>query len=114
VCQDAGVRRFYEEVGRRLRRARLDAGLTQQELSDRVELSRASIANIEAGRQQFPLHALMLFARALDVKPESLLPSAELVDAEPVLPSPEMVEGLDEESQNWVRRILAPTEEALR
>jgi transcriptional regulator with XRE-family HTH domain len=114
MCQDGGVRRFYEEVGRRLRRARLDAGLTQQELANQVELSRASIANIEAGRQQFPLHALILFARALDIKPASLIPSTELLDAEPILPDPEMIDGLDEESKNWVRRILAPTEEVVR
>jgi transcriptional regulator with XRE-family HTH domain len=107
------MRRFYEEVGRRLRRARLDAGLTQKELADQVELSRASIANIEAGRQQFPLHALILFARALGVKPASLLPTAAILEAEPVLPQSEMIEGLDEESKNWVRRILAPIEEAV-
>jgi transcriptional regulator with XRE-family HTH domain len=108
------VRRFYEEVGRRLRRARLDAGLTQQELAEQVELSRASIANIEAGRQQFPLHALILFARALKVKPASLMPSPELLEAEPVLPNAEMIEGLDEDSQRWVRRVLAPTEEVVQ
>jgi transcriptional regulator with XRE-family HTH domain len=107
------MRRFYEEVGRRLRRARLDAGLTQKELANQVELSRASIANIEAGRQQFPLHALILFARALEVKPASLLPSAEILEAEPVLPQSEMIRGLDEESKKWVRRVLAPLEEVV-
>jgi transcriptional regulator with XRE-family HTH domain len=108
------VRRFYEEVGRRLRRARLDAGLTQQELAERVELSRASIANIEAGRQQFPLHTLILFARALQIAADQLLPSEELLGAESVLPESEMIEGLDEESRNWIRRVLAPTEEVSR
>jgi transcriptional regulator with XRE-family HTH domain len=106
------VRRFYEEVGRRLRRARTAAELTQQELADQVELSRGSVANIEAGRQQFPLHHLVLFARALNVRPESLLPSAELLEDESVLPV-DVIEGLDEDSQNWVRRVLA-TEETMR
>lgn len=102
------VRRFYEEVGRRLRRARLDAGLTQQDLAARVDLSRGSIANIEAGRQPFPSHMLLVFARALDLAAEDLLPSAGILDTETRLP--DAIEGLDEPSRNWVRKILAPSD----
>lgn len=104
------VRRFYEEVGRRLRQARLRAELTQQELADVVELSRASIANIEGGRQPFAVHTLALCARALDVPVSELIPGAEWIDSETELPA-EVVEGLDEQSQNWVRKVLASSEQ---
>lgn len=103
----AVMRRFYEEVGRRLRGARAEAGMTQHELATAVNLSRASIANIEAGRQPFPAHMLLVFARALDRSPDTLLPSTDLLDQEAALPEA-AIEGLDEQSKNWVRKILAP------
>src|SRR6266540_2423008 len=95
------MRRFYEDVGRRLRRARLAAGLTQQELAVAVDLSRASIANMEAGRQPFPVYTLVLLARALKVPIVELLPGPEALEQdEPGLDEAEM-EGLDEQSRNW-------------
>lgn len=50
--------------------------MTQAELSERVGLSRASVANIEAGRQAVMLHQVMAFSAALAVQPVELLPSA--------------------------------------
>jgi transcriptional regulator with XRE-family HTH domain len=108
----AVMRRFYEEVGRRLRRARTEAGLTQQQLAEAVELSRASIANIEAGRQPFPTHMLFALARALSVPVENLLPDTSVLDSPDGAPEA-ATEGLDEPEKNWVRKVLAPREPAL-
>lgn len=108
VCQDVGVRRFYEEVGRRLRQARTDADLTQQQLADKVGVSRASVANIEAGRQPFLLHVLNGFAAALEVKPCTLLPDEGARAAELDLPVEKELEDLSEAEQRWVRRVLTP------
>jgi transcriptional regulator with XRE-family HTH domain len=112
MCQDELVRRFYEEVGRRLRRARTNAGLTQLQVAERVGLSRASIANIEAGRQQFPLHVLILLADALNVSGHELLPNQRVFVNDPSRLEADLIEGLDEESKKWVLRVLSPTEEA--
>jgi transcriptional regulator with XRE-family HTH domain len=67
---------FYEEVGRRVRdaRTRRKPALTQEELADRVGLTRTSITNLEKGRQKFLLHTLIDIAEALQVQPSSLLP----------------------------------------
>jgi transcriptional regulator with XRE-family HTH domain len=65
---------FYAEVGRRVRMAREAAGLTQDALADRVELSRTSVTNIEKGRQKIALHTLCKVASAVGVEPASLLP----------------------------------------
>lgn len=106
------MRRFYEEVGRRLRRARASAGLTQQQVAEEIGLSRASIANIEAGRQQFPLHVLVRLAQAVGVKANDLLPGQHVFSDDVTGAEPELIQGLDEESKKWVLRVLTPPEEA--
>jgi transcriptional regulator with XRE-family HTH domain len=51
--------------------------VTQEELARRVQLSRASITNIEKGRQRVLLHQLIEIADALDAKPSELMPSQQ-------------------------------------
>ncbi len=68
------IRPIYVRIGRRIRRRRNELGRTQEWLSDRVNLSRASIANIETGRQQIMLHQLYDFARALRIPAGDLSP----------------------------------------
>lgn len=52
--------------GQRLKLMRISAELTQDDLADRVGLTRSSIANIEAGRQDPPLSRILCIAAALD------------------------------------------------
>lgn len=68
---------FYRELGDRIRRhrERVGQGMTQEELGRRVSLSRTSIVNIEKGRQHLAAHQVYIFAAALKVRPEALLPS---------------------------------------
>lgn len=63
-------------------------GLKQEDLALRVPLSRASIANVEAGRQAVPLHHLMELAEALGAAASDILRAAEVkgVDAATQLP----------------------------
>lgn len=70
-------KRFYLELGERIRqhRERVGPGMTQEELGRRVSLSRTSIVNIEKGRQHLAAHQVYIFASALKVRPEALLPS---------------------------------------
>jgi DNA-binding XRE family transcriptional regulator len=70
-------KKFYAELGERIRRSRErdEHGMTQEELGRRVKLSRTSIVNIEKGRQHLAAHQVYIFAAALKVRPEALLPS---------------------------------------
>jgi len=70
---------FYREFGQRLRQARErpNVSLTQQDLAERVGLSRTSITNIEKGKQHTSLHMLFKLASALDVSPVDLLPDTK-------------------------------------
>jgi transcriptional regulator with XRE-family HTH domain len=64
----------YREFGKRLASERSRKGLTQAQLADLVGLSRASITNIERGRQRVQLHLVYSFANALQTPAGALLP----------------------------------------
>jgi len=66
--------RIYENLGKRIRGLRKDLGQTQDQLAKQVGMSRASLANIEAGRQQVLVHHLFALSRALQLEsPAQLL-----------------------------------------
>jgi transcriptional regulator with XRE-family HTH domain len=70
----------YRHIGAVIRRGRrkFKPRLTQAVLAQRVGISRASLANIETGRQSVLVHQLYALAAALDLKPaDFLLPAAE-------------------------------------
>lgn len=70
---------LYLEVGRRVRQARERQGqkLSQEKLAKRLGISRASIVNIEAGRQHAPLHMLWQIAEILGTDVTLLIPRRE-------------------------------------
>jgi transcriptional regulator with XRE-family HTH domain len=51
--------------------------MSQGALGKRIGLSRASVANIESGRQRIPLHHLYRMAEALGVNAHTLLPNLD-------------------------------------
>ena len=99
---------LYPAIGRAVRSARDEAGLTQEELGRRVGLKRTSITNLEAGRQQIQVHTLYALAEALGITVTALLPAAPASDSgsiEERLPA-----DLPPGERDWVRRILTPSE----
>jgi transcriptional regulator with XRE-family HTH domain len=62
--------------GQRLARARKSRSLTQRELADLVGVSRVTVANIEGAKQNIQLAQVYSMARALDIAPNDLLPTA--------------------------------------
>jgi transcriptional regulator with XRE-family HTH domain len=66
---------FNQEIGRRIRDSRLEAGLTQEQLAARVKISRGSVANIELGDQAPPPYRLAKIAEALSSEPGDFMPS---------------------------------------
>lgn len=70
---------IYESLGVAVASHRKRLQLTQTQLSSRIGLSRASIANIERGRQKVLLHHVYLLASALNLPSiMSLVPTALL------------------------------------
>ncbi|MBX3151506.1 helix-turn-helix transcriptional regulator [Candidatus Obscuribacterales bacterium] len=68
---------LYKFIGKRLQKKRASLGMTQSELAVKVDLSRTSIANIEAGNQNAPLHVIYEIGLTLGLKPSELFPSFE-------------------------------------
>ena len=76
MADESSVDALYQEVGRRIRSTRERSGLklSQEKLAKLLKMSRASIVNIEAGRQHAPLHLLWQIAEALGTDLAMLIP----------------------------------------
>ncbi len=60
-------------LGKRIKKLRLKAGLTQEELAERVRISRAYMGYVEQGRNTPSLEVLQKIAKALKISPAELL-----------------------------------------
>lgn len=93
----------YTFLGARVKKLRLAKPLTQAQLAKAVGVTRASIANIEAGRQKLSVDRLCDLGHALGVTPDALLPreSSKTLDEK-------LVElGGDRAAARWIQAIAA-------
>ena len=98
---------LYREFGKKFRKARSEADLTQAQVAKRVGLSRTSVTNIERGTQHISLHQLFLLASAVGCEPTDLLPDAVLALEELLPPETLKVLADDAEGRDFVVRILS-------
>lgn len=84
---------IYPALGNLVRLHRDSQKMSQASLGKRIGLSRASIANIENGRQRIPLHQLYRLAEALGVNAHTLLPNIDNI------PSPTVERGINSTSE---------------
>jgi transcriptional regulator with XRE-family HTH domain len=100
---------IYSDLGLRIRRFRKEAGQTQAQLAAQIGISRASLANIEAGRQHVLIHHLYAIAEAVDLESlTSLLPplgAAKRNSAASELPI--AGEGLTDKQRRDVLRLMS-------
>lgn len=71
VEEDVTYKKF---VGWRIEQIRKNQSLTQEELSDKLGLSRVSIVNIEKGRQDLSLRHLQNICELFNIKSSDVLP----------------------------------------
>lgn len=74
---------FYKDLGNLIRKARVDADISQDILAQQLGLTRASIVNIEKGRQRPMIHTILELATILKVNFASLIPGASVIDTPP-------------------------------
>ena len=65
-----------DEIGPRLRAARLHSGLTLDALSERAGISPSTLSRLESGKRQANLELLLPLARELRLSLDELVPSA--------------------------------------
>lgn len=61
------------DLGKRIKRARKAKGLTQEELADRVDVSRSAVARWELGEIEPSLSHMILVAKALETSLDVLV-----------------------------------------
>lgn len=71
--------KFYEIVGKKIKRERSLAQINQQELGRRIGKSRVSVVNMEKGKQTPPIHVIWSIAVALNTSIDRLFPSTATV-----------------------------------
>ena len=63
----------YKAIGKRIKIARINADMTQEHLSDLIELSPSHMSNIETGTAKVSLTTMIRIANALSVTVDDLL-----------------------------------------
>ena len=81
---------IYLHIGTLVKMRRKELGLTQQKLASRLGISRASLANVEVGRQSVLVHQLFDYAETLGLAPQDFLlrPVAKKLDGFGNIPLP--------------------------
>lgn len=69
---------LLRRAGVRVRDARKAAGMTQQQLADRIGIARSSVANLEAGRQDMTISRLAGIALILNLDLAALITPDDL------------------------------------
>lgn len=99
---------IYRLIGSRIAARRKDLRLKQVEVAEQIGLTRASLANIEKGRQKIMLHQVYKIAEAL--RTDSILDlvpprfSASVPDEPIVFAETDMREDLRAQAEQFVRR----------
>lgn len=98
----------YKDLGARVRIARRSAGLTQEELSEKVGISASFLGHIERGTRVASLETLIGLCNTLNVTPEYLL-SASLHSFDSYMP-----EGLNEQDRAKLSEFLRLAQDTVR
>ncbi len=98
---------LYRRLGQTVAKRRRELRLTQSDIAEKLGLSRASLANLENGRQRIMVHQLFALVNALELKSIlDLVPEAWV----PLEPLPEIkVSGstLSPQQQSAVENAVA-------
>jgi len=70
-----GLKDLYLTVGKRIKDFRVLHDKTQADISELTNINRATISNIESGRQQVSLQYLYLIAQSLNTEITTFLPT---------------------------------------
>jgi len=72
---------LYKLLGSRIKNRREELEINQSFLGEKAEIGRASISNIEKGRQKPPLSVIYRICHELDIDVHSVLPTYKEIEA---------------------------------
>jgi transcriptional regulator with XRE-family HTH domain len=71
---------LYQILGQKIKFRREELNMNQNELGDKANIGRASISNIEQGRQKPPLSVIYRICHELDVDVHAILPTYKEIE----------------------------------
>lgn len=101
---------LYKWIGKRIASFREEKKLSQTDLAQLTDLSRGSIANIEKGRQQTPLHVLWDIAKNLNISINRIIPihNEHIPESTDKLPNDvEQLKEFDEEHKKILNQFFS-------
>ena len=102
-------------IGERIKKARINAGLSQEALGKRLGISKMAISKYETGGVIPKSGALIALAKALEVKVEYFFRSSSLILSKPVYRAKKALAAKDEtkilgKTADWLERYLTVEE----
>ena len=97
---------LYKRLGQTISERRRALGLTQERLSKQLGISRASLANVETGRQRVLVDQLYALAETLGVDIAALLPHANEIRELQVLDTLSFSENVSVDVRRQIARLL--------
>jgi len=64
---------FFKQLGQRIAKARKEAGLTQIQLAEILEISQQHLASMEVGRRKLPASAIPILVKLFGLSSDELL-----------------------------------------
>jgi transcriptional regulator with XRE-family HTH domain len=96
---------LYYMIGNRIKSLRTERSLSQEDLSIQLNLSRASISNIELGRHQIPLFLLYELSLFFKIDIHDLIPSIEEIQSNLNSNNPELSKILDTQNLDLSQKV---------
>ncbi|MDD3796792.1 MAG: helix-turn-helix transcriptional regulator [Lachnospiraceae bacterium] len=105
----------YKAIGKRIKIARIKADMTQEHLSDIIDLSPSHMSNIETGTTRVSLTSIINIANALSVSADDLLCDSVIhTKAQFERDIQQLLNGCDEYEIRVVKEVLQATLGAIR
>lgn len=105
----------YLQLGKRIKKYRIKTHLTQEQLSDKIDVATSTIAHAESGTSKPSLPLLIKVANALNVSLDQLLcdslPVAEVYIEKDIA---DLLSDCSLSEKQIIRDIIAVTKETLR
>lgn len=102
-------RELYRRIGSHIKSRRKSLKKTQAQLAPLLGISRASLANIETGRQNVLVHQLYVLAEKLQLSVHDLLPQLDDTNSPDAWNDLPMPPNLKQEEKGQIARLLAST-----
>src|SRR5471032_2622696 len=98
---------FAKRIGKALARARSAAAMTQEDVSEKLNVNTETISRFERGYTLPPLGRLFELATLYGVEPEALVAGGEARSLEPATDITFLMDGLRAEDREFVREWVA-------